>query len=213
MKTLPDKGVIIRCVTTDQKVVGSTPAERTNDYSITSNGLCEIRRGELCWRKRKVSHSVSHLSLVGVTHSWAWCTSFFELLNPSGVVTPPDSLIQLLTVPWIHGQSQKHQECFVNWSVNKETSGCNAFLMPYTTSRKALVVKPPYTNTSPRLLNADEVAENLGVSKSSVQRLIKTGQITSLKIGSSRRVSEQSLTNYITKLESQFKQEFREAIS
>ena len=29
MKTLPDKGVIIRCVTTDQKVVGSTPAERT----------------------------------------------------------------------------------------------------------------------------------------------------------------------------------------
>ena len=74
-------------------------------------------------------------------------------------------------------------------------------------------MKPPYTNTSPRLLNADEVAENLGISKSSVQRLIKTGQITSLKIGSSRRVSEQSLTNYITKLESQFKQEFREAIS
>ena len=30
MKTLPDKGVIIRCVTTDQKVVGSTPAERTS---------------------------------------------------------------------------------------------------------------------------------------------------------------------------------------
>jgi hypothetical protein len=29
MKTLPDKGVIIRCVTTDQKVVGSTPSERT----------------------------------------------------------------------------------------------------------------------------------------------------------------------------------------
>jgi excisionase family DNA binding protein len=85
--------------------------------------------------------------------------------------------------------------------------------MPYTTSRKALVVKTPYTNTFPRLLNADEVAENLGISKSSVQRLIKTGQITSLKIGSSRRVTEQSLTNYIAKLESQFKQEFREAIS
>ena len=31
MKTLPDKGVIIRCVTTDQKVVGSTPAERTKN--------------------------------------------------------------------------------------------------------------------------------------------------------------------------------------
>ena len=198
---------------TDQKVVGSSPAGCTNDYSITSNGLCEIRRGELCWRKRKVSHSVSHLSLVGITHRWAWRTSFLELLNPSGVVTPPDSLIQLLTVPWIHGQSQKHLERFVNWSGNRETSGCNAFLMPYTTSRKALVVKPPYTNTPPRLLNADEVAENLGISKSSVQRLIKTGQITSLKIGSSRRVSEQSLTNYITKLESQFKQEFREAIS
>ena len=85
--------------------------------------------------------------------------------------------------------------------------------MPHTTSRKALVMKPPYKNTPLRLLNADEVAQNLGISKSSVQRLIKTGQITSLKIGSSRRVSEQSLINYITKLESQFKQEFREAIS
>ena len=198
---------------TDQKVVGSSPAGCTNDYSITSNGLCEIRCGEQCWRKRKVSHSVSHLSLVGGTHPWSWCTSFLELLNPSGVVTPPDSLIQLLTVPWIHGQSQKHLERFVNWSGNRETSGCNAFLMPHTTSRKALVVKPPYTNTSPRLLNASEVAQNLGISKSSVQRLIKTGQITSLKIGSSQRVSEQSLINYIAKLESQFKQEFREAIS
>jgi excisionase family DNA binding protein len=85
--------------------------------------------------------------------------------------------------------------------------------MPYTTSRKALVVKSPYTNTSSRLLNADEVAQNLGISKSSVQRLIKTGQITSLKIGSSRRVSEQALINYVTKLESQFNQELREAIS
>jgi hypothetical protein len=33
MKTLPDKGVIIRCVTTDQKVVGSTPAERTISFN------------------------------------------------------------------------------------------------------------------------------------------------------------------------------------
>ena len=34
MKTLPDKGVIIRCVTTDQKVVGSTPAERTKRLAV-----------------------------------------------------------------------------------------------------------------------------------------------------------------------------------
>ena len=85
--------------------------------------------------------------------------------------------------------------------------------MPHSTSRKALVMNSPYANTPPKLLNADEVAQNLGISKSSVQRLIKTGQITSLKIGSSRRVSEQALINYVTKLESQFNQELREAIS
>ena len=45
MKTLPDKGVIIRCVTTDQKVVGSTPAERTNVH----NGLTESGEPLQCW--------------------------------------------------------------------------------------------------------------------------------------------------------------------
>jgi hypothetical protein len=32
MKTLPDKGVIIRCVTTDQKVGGSSPSERATQF-------------------------------------------------------------------------------------------------------------------------------------------------------------------------------------
>ena len=95
----------------------------------------------------------------------------------------------------------------------RETSGLKAFLVGLITSRKVIAVKSPYMNTTNRLLNAQEVAQNLGISKSSVQRLIKTGQITSLKIGSSRRVSEQALINYVAKLESEFKQEFREAIS
>ena len=80
-------------------------------------------------------------------------------------------------------------------------------------SRKAFAMNSPILSTTTRLLNAQEVAQKLGISKSSVQRLIKTGQITSLKIGSCRRVSEQTLINYVTQLEFQFKQEFREAIS
>ncbi len=32
MKTLPDKGVTIRCVLTDQKVGGSSPSERAKIF-------------------------------------------------------------------------------------------------------------------------------------------------------------------------------------
>ena len=96
-------------------------------------------------------------------------------------------------MPWSHGHTENHQELFVNRRPKRGTSGLIAFLV--------------------RLMSAQEVAQNLGISKSSVQRLIKTGQITSLKIGSCRRVSEQALINYVAQLESQFKQELREAIS
>ena len=116
-------------------------------------------------------------------------------------------------MPWSHGHTENHQELFVNQEPKRGTSGLKAFLVRLMTSRKVLAVVSPFTNSAPRLMSAQEVAENLGISKSSVQRLIKTGQITSLKIGSCRRVSEQSLINYVTQLESQFKQELREAIS
>jgi len=146
-------------------------------------------------------------------HPRAGDASFSRLLNPSSVAPLLDQLIQLLTTPWLHGHTQHHQEWFVSQRTKRETSGLKTFLMRLTTPRKVIAVKSPYVNTTNRLLNALEVAQNLGISKSSVQRLIKTGQITSIKIGSSRRVSEQSLINYVTKLESEFKQEFREAIS
>ena len=148
-----------------------------------------------------------------MTHPRVGSTSFFRLLNPSSVAPLPDLLIQLLATPWLHGHTRHHQEWFVSQMTKRETSGLKAFLMGLITSRKVIAVKSPYMNTTNRLLNAQEVAQNLGISKSSVQRLIKTGQITSIKIGSSRRVSEQSLINYVTKLESEFKQELREAIS
>ena len=65
MKTLPDKGVIIRCVTTDQKVGGSSPSERANVCKCLSeifffkNSDRATRRVSKNMFKKVVSASVS----------------------------------------------------------------------------------------------------------------------------------------------------------
>ena len=62
-----------------------------------------------------------------------------------------------------------------------------------------------------RLLTSKEVGEYLCVSESTVHRLMQSGVLTSLKIGRSRRVSTQALTNYVAQLERQRIVEFRES--
>ena len=47
------------------------------------------------------------------------------------------------------------------------------------------------------LLTIDETARMLSMSRSSVYRLILSGQLVSLKIGGKRRVSVQTLHSYI----------------
>jgi excisionase family DNA binding protein len=51
------------------------------------------------------------------------------------------------------------------------------------------------------LLTIDETARMLSMSRSSVYRLILSGQLVSLKIGGKRRVSVQTLHSYIAQAE------------
>jgi len=52
-----------------------------------------------------------------------------------------------------------------------------------------------------RLLNLNQVAEAMSVSRSTVERLVRSGALTSHKVGRARRVSEQALTAYIARTE------------
>jgi excisionase family DNA binding protein len=47
------------------------------------------------------------------------------------------------------------------------------------------------------LLTTDEAASRLGLSRSVMQKLMYTGEIASLKIGSLRRVPARALTEYV----------------
>jgi len=69
----------------------------------------------------------------------------------------------------------------------------------------------PYQTT--KLLCSTEIAEMLGISRSSVSRLIATRQIASIKIGRSRRVTEQALTHYVSRLEAESNREFQDTVS
>ena len=51
------------------------------------------------------------------------------------------------------------------------------------------------------LLNVDEVAEVLAISRSTVFTLIKDGSIASFKIGGARRISWKSLEDFIERKE------------
>jgi excisionase family DNA binding protein len=52
-------------------------------------------------------------------------------------------------------------------------------------------------NTSSKLLNAKEVAEILNISKAFAYKLMQTGEITTVFIGSSRRVRMADLEEFI----------------
>jgi len=52
---------------------------------------------------------------------------------------------------------------------------------------------------TPRLMRIPEVAEELSLSKSKTYQLVQSGEITSIKIDKSRRVTRESLNDYIDK--------------
>ena len=52
---------------------------------------------------------------------------------------------------------------------------------------------------TPRLMRIPEVAEELSLSKSKTYQLVQSGEITSIKIDKSRRVTRESLEDYIEK--------------
>jgi excisionase family DNA binding protein len=51
------------------------------------------------------------------------------------------------------------------------------------------------------LLRAEEVAESLGVGRTKVFELIRTGELRSVKLGGARRVSATALAVYVAELE------------
>ena len=50
---------------------------------------------------------------------------------------------------------------------------------------------------TPRLMRIPEVAEELSLSKSKTYQLVQSGENTSIKIDKSRRVTRESLNDYI----------------
>lgn len=56
------------------------------------------------------------------------------------------------------------------------------------------------TATLPTLLKLPEVMERTGLSKASVYRVINSGQLKTVKIGRSVRISETELSRFINSL-------------
>lgn len=56
------------------------------------------------------------------------------------------------------------------------------------------------TSTLPTLLKLPEVMERTGLSKASVYRVINAGQLKTVKIGRSVRISETELSRFINSL-------------
>jgi excisionase family DNA binding protein len=52
---------------------------------------------------------------------------------------------------------------------------------------------------SPLLLSPEASAQLLGISRSAIYRLMKCGDIESLKIGRSRRISSESLRGFVVR--------------
>ena len=57
------------------------------------------------------------------------------------------------------------------------------------------------TSTLPTLLKISEIMDRTGLSKASVYRVINAGQLKTVKIGRSVRVTEAELSRYIEALE------------
>jgi excisionase family DNA binding protein len=54
----------------------------------------------------------------------------------------------------------------------------------------------------PFMFNPRDTAKILSISRSQVYQLLKTGDLESVRIGRSRRISQDQLIRYINKLES-----------
>lgn len=52
----------------------------------------------------------------------------------------------------------------------------------------------------PRLITVPTTQERLGLGRSKVEELIRTNQITAVKIGTARRVVEESVDEFIARL-------------
>ena len=57
------------------------------------------------------------------------------------------------------------------------------------------------TSTLPTLLKISEIMDRTGLSKASVYRVINAGQLKTVKIGRSVRVTESELSRFIEDLE------------
>jgi excisionase family DNA binding protein len=58
---------------------------------------------------------------------------------------------------------------------------------------------PLKVNAIPRLLSVATVANHLGVSTKTVRRLIKDGQLPSLRVGRQIRMSERDLADFLAR--------------
>ncbi|MFI7104758.1 helix-turn-helix domain-containing protein [Nonomuraea sp. NPDC050227] len=57
------------------------------------------------------------------------------------------------------------------------------------------------TNVAPLLLRPEEAAEHLGIGRTKVYELIRSGALRSVRIGTLRRVPATALTEFVTHLE------------
>ncbi|MGN9841604.1 excisionase family DNA-binding protein [Nonomuraea sp. H19] len=57
------------------------------------------------------------------------------------------------------------------------------------------------TNIAPLLLRPEEAADYLGIGRTKVYELIRSGALRSVRIGTLRRVPATALTEFVTQLE------------
>jgi excisionase family DNA binding protein len=57
------------------------------------------------------------------------------------------------------------------------------------------------TTTTPVLLRPEDVAKALQIGRTKVFELIRTGELRSIKLGGSRRVSPAALADYVARLD------------
>jgi len=54
--------------------------------------------------------------------------------------------------------------------------------------------------SEPMLISVEQAAEILSLSRSTVQRLMSSGHLASVKIGGSRRIPADAITEYVAQL-------------
>ena len=197
---------------TDQKVVGSSPAGRTRVHPSNRRPTSKSwwRR---CWLQTfRISQSLSQPLCSHHPEPRTVCSTNVAQLNPRSVVVRREQLIQLVSVTDKTTHSRNHQETTRLICGVRETIRTVGLLMPFT-AKESSKMKPNSPDQITQLLRATELAEKLSISRSSVSRLIRTRQIASIKIGRSRRVTQQALIHYVSRLEAESSQEFRDTVS